>query len=235
MKLLAKDIKKVMLGICLSDASISETGRFDFYSKNEEYAKYVFNVISEITGTRPKYYVKYDKRGYTGYRVTAPAHVYLKKLREKVYDGRKELNKYTVSRINDEALAHIWMCDGYLEHAKNRAINRVQNIGWLCFEAFPDVELKILQEHLQNTWGISSSLVSKPWGFGYRVRIGGSSLQKLISVVYPYILDCFKYKTPLFYRKKESADMSLPSAEQFVFEYETVEDIVRHSTKVEKT
>ena len=231
MKLLsAKEIKKIVYGVTLSDGHIdTNNSRFDFYSKEEEYAKYVYGVISQITGMEAKYSVKHDKRGYTGFRVTTRKHAYWKNIADKIYNGRKELNSYTVSRIDAEALAHVWMCDGYLEHAKNRKTNKVQNVGWICFEAFPKEELELLQAHMIATWGIECSIVSKPWGFGYRIRLGGINLQKFISTVYPYILDCFKRKTILYYKRKETADMTLPSAEHIIVEYNGVEDIVRHS------
>lgn len=229
MKLLSsKEIKKILFGIIASDGSIDSKGRFDFYSKQEEYAKYVYEVVNQITGTEPKFYVKKDKRGYIGYRVTNKNHPYMKKLREIFYDARKELNHYSVSRFDALSLAHIWMCDGYLEHAKNRKIGKVQNVGWFCLEAFPKDELELLKSHLSSSYGIESSFVKKPWGFGYRLRVGGVNLQKFISLVYPHILDVFKYKTPLFYKGKEFADMSLPSAEQYIHSYENIEDIVRH-------
>lgn len=231
MKLLtAKEIKKIVYGVTLSDGHIDvDKQRFDFYSKEEEYARYVYNVLSQITGMDVVFRVKHDKRGHTGYRVFTRKHAYWKNIGGKIYNGRKELNAYNVSRIDAEALAHIWMCDGYLEHAKNRKTNKVQNIGWFCYEAFPKEELQLLQEHLLSSWGIESSLISKPWRFGYRIRVGGESLQKLISTVYPYILDCFKHKTILYYKSKVNADMSLPSAEHIIVEYSDVEDIVRHS------
>lgn len=233
MKLLtAKEIKKIVIGIVISDGSIDVSGqRFDFYSKQEEYAKYVYNVLTQITGMKVTFKVKHDKRGYTGYRVFTTKHAYWKNLADVIYNGRKELNKYIVDRIDAESLAHIWMCDGYLEHSKNRKSNSVQNVGWFCLESFPKEELEILQNHLLNTWGISSTIIPKPWGFGYRLRVGGESLQKLISTIYPFILNCFKYKTPLFYKTKGAANMSLPSAEQYIVLYQCIEDIVRHSQK----
>jgi len=236
MKLLtAKEIKKIVIGVVLSDGHIDVKGqRFDFYSKEEEYAKYVYNVISQITGMYVTFKVKHDKRGYTGYRVLTRKHAYWKNLGGKFYNGRKEINIYTSKRIDAEALAHIWMCDGYLEHAKNHKLDKVQNVGWLCLEAFPAQELELLQRQME-TMGIGSSLVRKPWGFGYRIRIGGESLQKMVSTVYPYILDCFKHKAILFYKTEKPVLMSLPSAKQYVEFYSCVEDIVRHPTKVGRT
>jgi hypothetical protein len=233
MKLLtAKEIKKIVIGIVISDGSIDVSRqRFDLYSKQEEYAQYVYYVLSQITGMKVTFRVKHDKRGYIGYRVFTNKHAYWKNLSDVFYKGRKQLNKYVVSRIDETSLAHIWMCDGYLEHAKNRKTNKVQNIGWFCLESFPKDELELFRKHLLDSWGINSSLIKKPWGFGYRLRVGGKDLQKMISIMYPNILDCFKYKTSLFYKTKEAVDMSLPSAEQYILTYECIEDIVRHSQK----
>ncbi len=237
MKLLAAwEIKKILLGIVISDGSIDvRNQRFDLYTKQETYAKFVYDVISQISGVHVTMKVKHDKRGYTGYRVFTRKHAYWKNMADYMYSGRKELNQYSVSRIDAVCLAHIWMCDGFLEHAKNRKTDKVQNVGWFCLESFPKEELEILQKHMVDKFGITSTLIKKPWGFGYRIRIGGENLQKFISLVYDYILDCFKYKTVLFYKTKRDCDMTLPSAEQYIVEYNCVEDIVRHSQKWETT
>lgn len=227
----AKRIKKIMYGILLSDGSLDKnTKRFNLYSKQEEYAKYVQSVMNELTHTNFSMKEKYDKRfNTTGYRVWSNKSKYLSKAYDKFYpnNGRKVLSKYIANRLDAEALAHIWMCDGYLEHAKNRKLNKVQNIGWFCLESFPKEELEILQKRLEY-FGIKSSLCKKPWGFGYRIRIGGENLQRFISLIYPFMLNCFRYKTVLFYKRKETA-LKLPSAEHFIREYDEVDDIVRHS------
>lgn len=231
MKLLtAKEIKKILIGITISDGCIDVANqRFDFYTKHEDYAKYVTEVLSQITGMEVRFKVKHDKRGYTGYRVWTAKHAYWNTMSDYIYNGRKELNTYTVSRLDAEALAHVWMCDGYLEHRKNRTANKIQNIGWVCFEAFPVKELELLSQHLFDSFGINSSLIAVKWGFGYRLRLGGFDLQKFLSLVYPYILPVFLYKTELFFKSEKYVDRSLSNAERIIKVYSNVEDIVRHS------
>lgn len=234
----AKEIKKIMFGVLLSDGSLDvNTKRFDLYSKNKEYAEYISTSFNVLTHTRFSMKEVVDKRfNVTGYRVWSTKSKYLAKLYDIFYpqNGRKVLSKYIVSRLDAQALAHVWMCDGYMERAKNRKTNKVQNIGWLCLESFPKEELALLQEHLEVQYGIKSSLVKKPWGFGYRVRIGGENLQRFISLMYNYILPCFQYKTILFYKRKETA-LQLPSAEHFIVEYSEVDDIVRYFSTEKKT
>lgn len=232
--LTSKRIKKIVYGITISDAHIEQRGRLDFYSKHPEYTQYITSVLSQITNSGARFSIRKDKRGYVGYRCTTRIHPYFSSVRAQLYDGRKKLNNYVVSRIDEECLAHIYMCDGYTEHSKNRKTNKVQNIGWFCLEAFPKEELQLFQNKLKNSWGINSSLVKKSWGFGYRIRVGGENLQKLISVIYPHMLPCFEYKTTLFY-KGNGYVLDLPNAEQYINYYECVEDIVRHSKKLEKT
>lgn len=233
----AKRIKKIILGVLVSDGSLEVNHkRFDLYTKHREYAEYIVEVLSHLTHTRFSMKEVFDKRfGVTGYRIWSTKSKYLSKLYDIFYpfNGRKVLSKYISSRLDEEALAHIWMCDGYLEHAKNRKKNKVQNIGWFCLEGFPKEELKLLQDRLED-FHINSSLIKKPWGFGYRIRIGGENLQRFISIIYPYIINCFQYKTVLFYRRKETA-LELPSAEHFIVEYDEVEDIVRYFSKEKKT
>lgn len=233
-RLTAKEIKKIVYGTVLSDAHVESRGRYQLYSKHLEYAEYIASVLNQITGVVAKVRTRNDKRGYVGYVVDTNCHTYFKKIHKATYSTRKELNPYNVARLDEEALAHIYMCDGYTERAKNKKRDRVQNIGWLCWEGFPKEELELFQKHLMKKWNIHSSLVKKPWGFGYRVRIGGDNLQKLMSIIYPFILDCFKYKTHLFYKGKGNV-LSLSNAEQYVEYYSTIEDIVRYFSKEEKT
>ena len=234
----AKRIKKILFGVLLSDGSLDRnTKRFDLYSKQKDYAEYIQKTLNELTHNRFSLKEVLDKRfGVSGYRVWSTKSKYLSKTYDIFYpnNGRKVLSKYIVSRLDEEALAHVWMCDGYLEHSKNRAKGKVQNIGWFCLESFTKEELSLLQDHLQSNYNVCSSLVKKPWGFGYRIRIGGENLQRFISIVYPFILDCFKYKTVLFYKQKSTAS-ELPSAGHFIQIYSEVDDIVRHSKELEKT
>ena len=233
----AKRIKKILFGVLLSDGSLDKTTqRFDLYSKQKEYAEYVHSVSSSLTHTRFSLKEVFDKRfGVTGFRVWSTKSKYLAKMYDIFYpnSGRKVVSKYICDRLDEESFAHIWMCDGYLEHAKNRKTNKVQNIGWFCLESFTKEELELICKRLFD-YGVETSLIKKPWGYGYRIRIGGESLQRFISIVYPFILDCFKYKAILFYKRKETA-LQLPSAEHFIVEYNEVDDIVRYSMKVEKT
>ena len=230
--LTASQIKKILFGVILTDGHVdTKNCRFEFYSKSKQLSDTVTEVLHNITGMHVNY--KYDLKN-DGHRIWTRKHAYWDNLKRQFYTNRKHLNKYNVSRLNEVSFAYMWMCNGYLEHAKNRKLDKVQNIGWFCLEAFPKEELEIFQDRLLE-FGIGSSLVKKPWGFGYRIRIGGDNLQKFISLIYPHILDDFKYKTVLFYKSEKNVDTNLSSAEHIFKYYEGVDDIVRYSEKLEKT
>lgn len=225
--LTAREIKKKLMGVIATDGYIDiKNNRFEFYSKSKQLSDDISQTLACITGCHVNY--KYDLKN-KGHRIWTRKHAYFKYMGDKFYSNRKELNSYVVNRLDQQSLAYMWMCDGYLEHSKNRKKNKIQNIGWFCLEAFPKEELELLQQKLL-TYGIQTSLVSKPWGFGYRIRIGGHNLQKFISLIYPHILSDFYYKTVLFYKGKEHV-LNLPSAEHYVKYYNVVDDIVRHSQK----
>ena len=228
-RLSTSEIKSILFGVLSSDGCVIGA-RFDLFTKSEQYALYVKSVLENIPNLSVKMYIKKDKRSesYSGYRIYTSNHEYFAKLRKIFYSDRKILSKYICDRLGILGLANIWMCDGYMEHRKNRKKNKVQNIGYFCLESFPKDELAHLIKTLSE-YGIESSLEKVEWGFGYRIRIG-KDLQKLSSLIYPHMVKDFEYKTLLYYKNgTKNTDVSLPNAEQYLRYYLDTEDIVRHS------
>lgn len=232
-ELSSKRIKKILIGVILSDGHIANTGksaRFDLYSKKEEYALYIKDVLNNLTGSFPIIYRKTDKRFSTsGFRVYSKSSRYFKKLLDIFYlDGVKKLSRYVVKRLDPEALAHVWMCDGMLHFKWNKKRDSVQIHGYFCLESFEKEELEVLIDHL-NSLGITASLLKVRWGKGYRIKITGEELRKFISLIYDFVLPCFKYKCNLYYKSAEVLK-DLPKTEQFVTIYDNlsqIEDIIR--------
>lgn len=225
----SKEIKKVLYGVILSDGYVDKSRRFDLYNKNKEYVEYLNSYLLGITGIKTNLYTKYDERfDTTGFRIITNGSRYFAKFREIFYDvsGRKHLTSYICDRLDFQALAHIWMCDGYLFHAKNKKANKLQNIGYFCLESFTKDELGLFISRLSDL-GINSRLETVPWGHGFRPKISGVDLQKFIDGIYKYIIPCFHYKTILYYKSTKYVDSNLQSAEQFVKYYKQVEDIVQ--------
>lgn len=230
-KLNSKEIKKVLFGIVLTDGSAIGKN-FSIYTKDEVFANHVCEILDNISGIYKIHKLKYlDKRfpNSTGWKVWTTNHVYFEKLNKIFYSTeRKHLTSYIANRFDEIAFAYAWMCDGYLEHQKNRKENKIQNRGWLCLESFPKEELEILVERLKY-YNIDSRTSPVEWGFGYRIQISGKNLQKFIDMIYPFILDCYKYKTILYYKSFDYVLDDLFNTEQIIRLYNNTDDIVRHS------
>jgi len=240
-KLNSQSIKKILIGVILSDGHLSKAGksaRFDFYNKNKNYSEYIKDVLDELPKLKTTLYKKEDKRFNTfGYRVFTTTHRYLTKLHECFYnsDNTKILSSYILKRIDAEALAHIFMCDGYLEHNLNRKRESIQTYGNFCLECFSKEELEEFIKMLKLNFNIDAILHNVEWGKGYRVRVTAINLQKMIDLIYPYMLESFKYKTILFYKTDKYIDKDLINAEHFIKYYTSineVEDIIRANRNI---
>ena len=233
-KLTSKTIKKTILGVLISDGHLSKTpksSRFDFYNKQKEYSEYIFKVLNNITNSGVILNEKNDKRFNTkGYRVFTKTHRYFDKLYSLFYkNSEKILSVEILKKLDEEALSHIWMCDGMLHFNWKKQRNDVQIHGYFCLESFSKKELEDFIKMLKIKFDIEASLLKVIWGKGWRVKLGGKNLRKFISIIYPYVLNCFKYKCQLYYKNSDILK-ELSNTEQFVTVYKNlseIEDIVR--------
>ena len=233
-KLNSKEIKKALLGLVLTDASIIGK-RFSIFSKEKEFIDNIEYILLNITGVETRKAYVSDERfnpPATGARLWTKNNIYFEKLNKIFYkDGKKILTKYIADRFDEMAFAYAWMSDGYLEHRKNKKENKIQNLGWFCLESFSYEEQMLLVNRLLY-FGINSRIVSvSSRGTKYnRIKISGLDLQKFIDMIYPYILDCFKYKTIMYYKDDAKyISCTLSNTEHIIKKYDNVDDIVRHS------
>lgn len=232
-KLNSKEIKKALFGIVATDGSTIGK-RFSIYLKDEAFIDNIIFILENISGISKIHKLKVVDKRFSppaiGWKVWTTNHMYFEKMNKIFYQDRKQITKYIASRLNEMSFAYMWMCDGYLEHQKNRKENKVQNRGWFCLEKYPKEELNFIIERLKY-YEIESRLSPVEWGFGYRIQISGTDLQKFIDMIYPFVIESFKYKTELYYKSKQSKYVlnNLFNTEHIIKEYNNVDDIVRHS------
>jgi hypothetical protein len=234
----SSEIKQAVLGILLSDGSLDKRNRFSVSSKYPDFRNHIGNLFNQFPNSSNKvWYNDYlDKRFnvYT-YRVVATYPAYFAKFRDWCYPNReKELTALVSNKIDARALAYMWQCDGFLEHVKNRKKDKIQNIGWFCLESFEEKQLRYFCDCMNEKYSLDLKTVIVNNGRRRvpRIKTSGTGLQKLISLMYPYITETFQYKTKLFYKTERYFDGSLPSAEHILVLYNTIqeyEDIVRYS------
>lgn len=225
--LTAKEIKKVLYGVVLSIGEVDvHKQKFELFVNSKEYAEYIHNVLTNITGIKSN--IKLKMNG--GYKVITKPHSYMKNLGDKCYNGIKTLTHYNVSRLNAESLAHMWMLSGDIHLNIDRSRNTCQNIGYLNLSKYPQSEIQILIDSLDNKFDIKTKFHSG------KVKFTGENLLRFIDLIQPYILNCFKYKTYCYYKTDKSyAELNLSSAKQFIRIYNDIDDIVRYSLKDEET
>lgn len=233
-KLNSKRIKKILLGVLLSDGNLNKTpnsARFDFYNKQETYVDYMFEVFQQLTGSNPVKNERFDKRfNSKGYRVFTKTSRYFSKLYQIFYlNTEKKITTYVLNRLDEESLAHIWMCDGMLHFKWDKSKDKVQIHGYFCLESFSKEELLEFIKFLNLKYNIHASLLQVKWGKKYRIMLTGENLRKFISLIYDYVLPCFKYKCNLYY-KNDDVMINLSKAEHFITIYkklDEIEDIIR--------
>lgn len=230
----SKNIKKIIYGLLLSDGCLTtrnEKSRFDFYSKYPEYAQYVYETLSQITGMTVRFREKYHKRfNVTGYRIFTSNHRYLTKLYPYFYrDNNRIISEEILQRIDEESLANIWMGDGMLHFMMKPKLNNIQINGYICLERFTKQELERFCEVIDRKFGIQFRLNKCIWGKGWRVKISSNSLRKFISMIYPFVIPRFHYKCNLYYKTPSFLE-GISNAEQFMTIYQNlseIEDIIR--------
>lgn len=234
-----KDIKQALFGIYLTDGHLDKKDNLEVYTKFPSFHKHLISLFSEFPNNEKKvwtktvYNVKYNTYGY---RLIARYPAYFSKFREITFeDNRKYLTDKAISKITPVTLAYMWMGDGSMKHTKNKKTNRIQNLGRFSLESFGYLELASFCDYLQETYSIDAKLYKVPSGFGWNVSISGYHLQKFISLIYPWVQECFYYKTLLFYKTKSFCLYDLPSAEHFMKYYENIserDDIVQTYKKL---
>lgn len=235
-KLNSKYIKKALFGIVLTDGSI-DVKRFSIHLKEKDFINDIHNILENISGISKIHELEIlDKRfspPARGWKLWTTNHVYFEKLNKIFYYNKeKRITKYIADRLDEVSFAYAWMCDGYLEHRKNRKENKISNLGWFCLESFSKEEQSLIVKRL-SYYNIDSRIISVSCrGKKYnRIKLSGTNLQKFVDMIYPYILDCYKYKTEMYFKSLTSEYVlsNLSNTEHIIKQYNNVDDIVRHS------
>lgn len=224
----SSEIRQAILGILLTDGHLDKNKKFAVSSKSEDFRNHCASLFASFPNSEKKVWIHsyYDKRFDTTTHIMVASYpAYFENFKEVVYpQGKKELVKEVVDKIDARALAYMWMCDGYLKHSINRKEAKIQNVGWICLEAFDKKQLEYFCKAINKKYNLDFKLSPVIWGKGYRVKISGMGLQRFISLIYPYITETFKYKTKLFYKTLKYCDYTLPSAEHYLVWYQDLQD-----------
>jgi hypothetical protein len=117
---------------------------------------------------------------------TSRSHPLFSEYRQKYYgENGKGVNREDVEKLDDFGLAIWYMDDGNIWNRKNRSSCITINT-----QSFTKEDILFLIDLLKRKWEIISTYNKSD----NTIRVSSKSCEKLIEIVRPYILECFKYK-----------------------------------------
>lgn len=142
--------------------------------------------------------------GKTSYTIKAYLPEIVKLLRNTFYDhnGMKTITTRGLELLTLEGIAVWIMDDGYIDYKKQ---NHTKNLR-ICTDSFSEKSIGLAREYFHDMFGIRSKIywhrphaesLPKP-----RLSFNATNAQKLISLVFPYVLEDFWYKMDLHYMDK---------------------------------
>lgn len=201
---LSQKQKQVILGGLLGDAYCNKKRnfiRFSQSSKQKEYLKWKYSLFDKDNTS--KIYERVYKEGYKNFSFELyntncqydDLYVYIKKY---LYtnQGRKKISLKYLSELDPLGLAVWWMDDGSLCNSKG---NRW---GKLCTECFNYEEHILLQKYFKTKWDIDVKITKEKDKY-YFINFNAHALRKLISIIYPYVLEIptMVYKIDMNYKR----------------------------------
>ena len=200
---LSQEEQSVILGGLLGDASLAKKNiiAFRHSTKQKEYVLWKHDLLKNISGEVKFCNVKaagniYEQIGFTVTSLKGKLNQFYAELRKiTTNDGvRKVVTPQWLSKLTPLSLAVWWMDDGCLSVHKGNRYDK------LCTHGFSLRENGLLKQYLFETWGIDVDIKIEKQKY-YFLRFNVSALKKLISIIYPYVIQIpsMLYKVDLNY------------------------------------
>lgn len=222
-----KQLKDMLVGALLGDASIRRTGldkayiTFEQSGKKSEYLNYLYNLSKEqglpLLSETVKEYTRSDSRygtKNTSLYFRTQSLEELKPFADLFLDefGKKKIHPSISDHLNERSLAFWIMDDG--QQVKRGGVT-------LCTDSFNSEEVNLLRESLKSNFNLITSIHNKKSSSGSiyeRIYINKDSLDLIKPNLIPHMHETMLYKVnALTNFKQDTAD--------FVSESETIPDI----------
>lgn len=173
-----------------------------------QYKKKIFEEFShkqiKMYTRPPRQYKLHARYGYSNgsYAIhcTSPKLAYFSRI---AYDGTKKImTRRLLDRLTPQGIALWFMDDGCYVYTEKNSTRRM----YLCTDSFSEQEIHTASRYFLETWNIRSSIKthksSKYDGEKLRLKFGGREIQKLATLMYPYMLESFMYKVNVIYERE---------------------------------
>lgn len=223
-----KELRSMLIGTLLGDSWITNTGCYGCEQVSLELINIKRNILEQLSGKQYELYERtrtnqvIEGRLVNGRRTfTIQArHPHFKKYRKVLYkNGTKRITKSILKRLSPEAIALWFMDDGYMDYKKSNHTKYMR----ICTDSYTPEQCNTICDFFQEVYGIQAFVafhqsnknsVKKP-----RVSFNATNSQKLISLIYKFVLPCFYYKLDLHYLPEtvESARCSAEYRQAYYF------------------
>ena len=193
---LTRKQREVLVGLLLGDAHLETQNQGRTYrlkieqsEKHRTYVEHLYNLFREWVLTPPQQ-KKTESKGHvsTNWWFQTVSHSAYRFYAQQFYArGRKGVPSLIHRWLKPRGLAYWFMDDGSLKWEKARAI-------LLNTQGFDHSDVDRLRSVLQEQFGLESALRRQKEGF--QILIPGSSLERFVGLIGPYLLPEMAYKLP---------------------------------------
>jgi len=198
-QVLSDNLHEIIIGSMLGDLTaekknIKSNTRLHFKQSiiNKVYIDHLYELFKEFCGSPPKIMSKFDNRPnkmkeYGAIKFVTLSLPCFNLYRELFYnsEGKKIIPSNIAELLTPQGLAYWVMDDAY----------KFRKGFYISTESFSLSENELLVEILTDKFGLNCSI--HPHTNGHRIYIKGSSRDKLIQLIKPYLLEHFYYKVDL--------------------------------------
>jgi len=193
---LSREQREVLVGILLGDACLETQNQGRTYrlkieqsERHQAYLNHLYHLFEEWVLTPPRRR-SVVSRGHESWNwvFQTVSHGAFRFYAHQFYeDKRKRVPKLIHRWLTPRALAYWFMDDGSIKSRESKGV-------LLNTQAFHRSEVERLVQVLQNLFGLQAG--PRKQKEGYQITISGTSYERFLELVAPYILEDMRYKVP---------------------------------------
>lgn len=206
----SREVKGALVGTLLGDSFITNRGEFGCQQVNRELIDIKTEILKNISPdikaynyTRPPRSNELVKNCKESYVVLTNKNQYFTKLRNILYaSGTKQISMKVLNKLTPEGIAFWFMDDGYFDYKQSKHTRNLR----LCTDSFDTLSISNMIRYFNDVHNIQAKVLYHKARKNYepkpRLSFNAENAQKLITLIFPYIIPSFYYKIDLKYEDK---------------------------------
>lgn len=212
-----KELRGALFGTLLGDSWVNAQNQFACEQVTFELIAYKVRLLEEYLGRKLNIRTRHRTGSIIEGRKVNAKQTFIVNAYDKSFgkywrvlysSGRKKVTASLLRRLTPEGIALWVMDDGYFDFKQSNDTRHLR----LCTDGFTEQECNLIIEYFSKTWNIDCKIVwtkrSKESTAMPRVSFNGNNSQKLVALIYRWVLPCFFYKIDLRYGRMDSVNIS---------------------------